>query len=67
MKCPECGSENTGCIDSRNGKKNRRRRYICKVCGGRFSTYEIYADELRASAAALEELLAGTRRRRNAR
>ena len=64
MTCPKCGSKNTGCIDSRNGKKNRRRRYICKACSVRFTTYEIYADELRASAAALEELLAGTRRRR---
>jgi len=61
MKCPECGSENTGCIDSRNGKKNRRRRYICQDCGGRFSTYEIYADELKAGAEVMQRMLDGCR------
>lgn len=61
MTCPKCGSENIGCIDSRNGKKNRRRRYSCQNCGGRFSTYEIYADELKASAAAMQRMLDGCR------
>ncbi len=43
MRCPECGSYNCYCIDSRpadNGR--RRRRYKCLECKGRFNTKELY-------------------------
>ena len=61
MTCPKCGSENTGCIDSRSGKRKRRRRYVCKNCGERFSTYEIYADELKIGAEVMQRMLDGCR------
>lgn len=61
MTCPKCGSENTGCIDSRAGKRKRRRRYECWGCGGRFSTYEIYADELKDGAEVMQRMLDGCR------
>ncbi len=61
MTCPKCGSEQTGCIDSRTGTRKRRRRYFCKDCGGRFTTYELYAEELKASADAMQRMLDGCR------
>lgn len=61
MTCPNCGSENTGCIDSRTVPRKRRRRYECWGCGGRFTTYEIYAADLQASADAMQRLLDGCR------
>lgn len=64
MTCPNCGSENTGCIDSRTGKRKRRRRYVCQDCGGRFTTYEIYAADLQASADAMQRMLEGCRGQR---
>lgn len=42
MRCPFCGSEDTQVKDSRpaeDGASIRRRR-VCNVCGGRFTTYE---------------------------
>ncbi len=42
MRCPYCGKEGTGVIDSRevmNGEGIRRRRE-CKFCKRRFTTYE---------------------------
>lgn len=63
MTCPKCRSENTGCIDSREDKRKRkrRRRYVCQNCGGRFSTYEIYADELKVGAEVMQRMLDGCR------
>ena len=49
MICPECGSENNNCKDSRQIRERRRRRYLCNNCGARFTTYEIRADVLRAA------------------
>ncbi|MCR4672403.1 MAG: transcriptional regulator NrdR [Lachnospiraceae bacterium] len=42
MKCPYCGAEDTGVVDSRPVDSNNaiRRRRHCSVCGKRFTTYE---------------------------
>lgn len=42
MICPYCDSDNSICIDSRQGQESRRRRYSCGNCGKRFSTREIW-------------------------
>jgi len=46
LRCP-CGSEYVNVIESRHiaEAKVRRRRYECESCEGRFTTYEITADE----------------------
>ena len=47
MKCLHCGSDNTTVIDSRPLKIGyRRRRYKCLDCGTRFTTMEVYAEDL---------------------
>lgn len=42
MKCPFCGAEDTGVIDSRENDEGTRirRRRRCLVCEKRFTTYE---------------------------
>ena len=42
MRCPFCGSENTGVKDSRPAEDNTavRRRRGCDNCGARFTTFE---------------------------
>jgi transcriptional repressor NrdR len=42
MRCPYCGSEDTQVKDSRPSEDNTaiRRRRVCAVCGGRFTTFE---------------------------
>ncbi len=40
MKCPNCGSDNTRCVDSRAVLTERRRRYKCLMCNGTFRTTE---------------------------
>lgn len=47
MKCPNCDSIITQCIDSRPINKNtkRYRRYKCLECEQRFTTYERYKKE----------------------
>jgi transcriptional repressor NrdR len=42
MRCPYCGSDNTQVKDSRPSADNTaiRRRRVCAVCGGRFTTFE---------------------------
>ena len=40
MTCPQCHTENTSCIDSRQQGFVRRRRYKCLECGERFTTQE---------------------------
>lgn len=42
MRCPFCGSDETQVKDSRPTEENAaiRRRRICPVCGGRFTTFE---------------------------
>lgn len=45
MICPECGSSNLYCIDSREMRGNkRRRRHRCLDCDYRFTTVEILVD-----------------------
>ncbi len=42
MRCPYCGSDDTQVKDSRPSGDNTsiRRRRVCVVCGGRFTTFE---------------------------
>ena len=42
MRCPYCGNEDTQVKDSRPSEDNTaiRRRRVCPVCGGRFTTFE---------------------------
>ena len=42
MRCPFCGSEETQVKDSRPTEESAaiRRRRVCPVCGGRFTTFE---------------------------
>ena len=42
MRCPFCGSEDTQVKDSRPAEDGAaiRRRRVCPVCGGRFTTFE---------------------------
>lgn len=42
MRCPYCQSEDTQVKDSRPAEDNAaiRRRRVCPVCGGRFTTFE---------------------------
>lgn len=42
MKCPYCGAQNTGVVDSRETEDQAsiRRRRVCNECGKRFTTYE---------------------------
>ncbi len=42
MKCPYCGSEDTGVVDTRPVEENNsiRRRRECNTCKKRFTTYE---------------------------
>lgn len=40
--CPECNGDNLKCVDSRLKEDHlRRRRYACKDCGHRFTTFEM--------------------------
>lgn len=42
MRCPYCAAENTQVKDSRSTEDGAaiRRRRVCPVCGGRFTTFE---------------------------
>lgn len=40
-KCPSCGKMASSVTDSRGLEGYVRRRHVCKVCGGTFSTVEI--------------------------
>ncbi len=42
MRCPFCQSEDTQVKDSRPAEDGSviRRRRVCSVCGGRFTTFE---------------------------
>jgi transcriptional repressor NrdR len=42
MRCPYCAAEETQVKDSRPTEENQaiRRRRVCPVCGGRFTTFE---------------------------
>ena len=42
MRCPYCGNPDTQVKDSRPSEDNTaiRRRRVCDVCGGRFTTFE---------------------------
>src|SRR5262249_19598962 len=42
MRCPFCGNPDTQVKDSRPSEDNTaiRRRRVCPVCGGRFTTFE---------------------------
>lgn len=46
--CPHCKTASiTSVIDTRDvkGKQTRRRRHLCHRCQGRFTTYEVMAEE----------------------
>lgn len=42
MRCPYCGSDDTQVKDSRPSEDSNsiRRRRVCTICGGRFTTFE---------------------------
>ena len=42
MRCPYCSAEDTQVKDSRPTEENQaiRRRRVCQLCGGRFTTFE---------------------------
>ena len=46
MRCPKCGASNARVIDSRPNKDGYRirRRYECRICQKRFSTFETPTD-----------------------
>ena len=44
MECPQCGSADTGVIDSRPSTDAIRRRRECAACSHRFTTYERIAE-----------------------
>ena len=47
IACPYCGTENkTRVTDKRNTSDYIRRRRMCKICGKKFSTYEMRFDEI---------------------
>lgn len=58
MKCPKCGSDQLGCIDSRKNNGAVRRRRVCQDCHYRFSTMEISVDEFNAMMAKEKLLMA---------
>jgi len=43
LGCPECGSCESGVVDSRGTTDGIRRRRLCEYCGYRFSTVEVLA------------------------
>lgn len=45
MNCPECGSNQVQCVDSRDKETHVRRRRECLDCLTRFSTIEISLDD----------------------
>lgn len=57
MICPECGSTNLYCIDSREMRGNkRRRRHKCLDCDYRFTTVEIIVDTETLKDKALDDI-----------
>lgn len=46
MICPNCKSEQTKTIDSRQFDSYRRRRYVCIECGERFTTKETLVERV---------------------
>ena len=42
MNCPRCKSRMCRCVDSRQRRGGRYRRYACQGCGEKFSTIERY-------------------------
>ena len=48
MKCPNCGSDQTYCINSRSIKRGtqRRRRHRCFECDHIFGTFELYDKDI---------------------
>lgn len=46
IPCPNCGSHDAGCMDSRPQEGYRRRRWKCNGCNERFTTHETIAEEL---------------------
>lgn len=47
MKCPNCGSENTTIIDTRNKKGQLIRKRLCSECNKIFITTEVLNDDYR--------------------
>lgn len=48
MNCPECGSNNVYCVDSRDKETHLKRRRECLECFYRFNTLEITEAEYKA-------------------
>lgn len=48
MECPKCGSGDCNVMDSRSKKVGqRKRRYICNQCLGKFETVEVRTDDIK--------------------
>ncbi len=47
IRCPKCGTAQTGVVDSRENADHTvvRRRRKCPVCGEKFTTHERYSPE----------------------
>lgn len=41
MRCPLCGKNDVGTVDSRKTPTSVRRRRLCRACGYRWSTLEV--------------------------
>lgn len=65
-KCPTCGKMTSSVVDSRGHEGYVRRRHLCKVCGGSFSTVEVTvtmtqnADRMRQIVGEIEAMFTGT-------
>ena len=46
MTCPHCAHDKSRQIDTRRTARSRRRRYECRKCKRRFTTYEVFEGEL---------------------
>lgn len=49
MNCPKCQAANCSVIDSRPSEQDIaaiRRRRVCAACGFRFTTFELFVDDL---------------------
>lgn len=46
VACPQCDSRRSTVVDSRASGHTVRRRRKCSGCGARFTTYEVFFDEV---------------------
>lgn len=66
MICPNCRSAETYIKDSRDQGEYRRRRYVCRACGERFSTREYAVEKVPRDQREEISFHDGTRVRRQA-